>query len=166
MVDTLHNRRLAPSHDRMASLRLEEEPIRWEKHQPKVARGTSEASVFHARRGLEVKQLFSTSGRGRNILLDVPLQRSGVFAMGRSREAIRAASAEATSIFRSGTPALWCAMASGHDQKPSKRCRSLQKITLETPDRKQPESPCLITKEFESTWRLNFCHNLREHTTT
>src|SRR6516162_7724579 len=30
--------------------------------------------------GLEVKPLFSTSGRGRNIFLDIPLYRSGVSA--------------------------------------------------------------------------------------
>jgi hypothetical protein len=31
------------------------------------------------RRGLEVKLLFSTSGRGRNIFLDIPLYRTGDF---------------------------------------------------------------------------------------
>src|SRR5262249_60737004 len=34
---------------------------------------------FIASRGLEVKLLFSTSGRGRNIFLDIPLYRTGDF---------------------------------------------------------------------------------------
>ena len=33
--------------------------------------------------GLEVKQFFSTSGRGRSIFLDIPLYRSGVCAQNR-----------------------------------------------------------------------------------
>src|SRR6516225_3607268 len=42
-----------------------------------VTAAQNQASVI-AHRGLEVKQLFSTSGRGRNIFLDIPLYRTGV----------------------------------------------------------------------------------------
>jgi hypothetical protein len=43
-----------------------------------AVRGTPQPSVPHGRTGLEVKKLFSTSGRGRNISLDIPLYRTGV----------------------------------------------------------------------------------------
>jgi len=43
----------------------------------KPVRGLSESSVFHRRQGLEVKQRFFASGRGTNILLDIPLYRTG-----------------------------------------------------------------------------------------
>jgi len=42
----------------------------------KPVRGLSESSVFHRRQGLEVKQRFFASGRGTNILLDIPLYRT------------------------------------------------------------------------------------------
>ena len=39
----------------------------------KLVQDTSEPSVFHRKQGLEVEQLLSTSGHGRNIFLDIPL---------------------------------------------------------------------------------------------
>ena len=44
-----------------------------------VVRGSSEPSVSHRSQGLEVKLQFLASGRGRNILLDIPLYRTFPF---------------------------------------------------------------------------------------
>ena len=44
----------------------------------RVVRGSPEPSVRHNSQGLEVKLLSCTSGRGRNIFLDIPLYRTGV----------------------------------------------------------------------------------------
>ena len=43
----------------------------------KVVRAAQNQASVIAHRGLEVKLLFSTSGRGRNIFLDIPLYRTG-----------------------------------------------------------------------------------------
>ena len=45
----------------------------------KVVRAAQNQASVIAHRGLEVKLLFSTSGRGRNIFLDIPLYRTGDF---------------------------------------------------------------------------------------
>src|SRR5438132_8970122 len=42
--------------------------------------GTPRTKRLSSLTGLEVKQFFSTSGRGRSIFLDIPLYRSGVYA--------------------------------------------------------------------------------------
>jgi len=42
----------------------------------KVVTGTSEASVLHRWQGLEAKELSFASGRGKTILLDIPLYRT------------------------------------------------------------------------------------------
>jgi hypothetical protein len=44
----------------------------------KVVRAAQNQASVIAQRGLEVKLMFSTSGRGRNIFLDFPFYRSGV----------------------------------------------------------------------------------------
>jgi len=42
-------------------------------NQPSWFRTHQKPSVFHRKQGLEVEQLLSTSGHGRNIFLDIPL---------------------------------------------------------------------------------------------
>src|SRR5215470_15932582 len=49
-------------------------------NQPRLSGAAQNQASVIIHRGLEVKLLFSTSGRGRNIFLDIPLYRSGDYA--------------------------------------------------------------------------------------
>src|SRR5438477_2213974 len=67
-----------------------------------VSHGAPRTKPLSSLTGLEVKQFFSTSGRGRSIFLDIPLYRSGVSASLRRFFAL--SSAIALNIHLKGLP--------------------------------------------------------------
>ena len=79
-TDTPYNRPgLHSFQDRVASSPPENGTNKMENKINQAVRGTPEPSVSRSRSGgLEAKKLFPTSGRGRNISLDIPLYRTGV----------------------------------------------------------------------------------------
>ena len=58
--------------DRVASSPPENKLLRWKTKSTKLSGGTPEPSVSHGRKGLAVKKLFPTSGRGEVFLLTFP----------------------------------------------------------------------------------------------
>src|SRR2546426_11110761 len=81
MVDTVQPPGLASFRDRSASPRLEDRATKMGNRL--LATGHPRTKRLSSLTGLEVKQFFSTSGRGRSIFLDIPLYRSGDFAQNR-----------------------------------------------------------------------------------
>jgi len=56
----------------------EDPAVEMEQGKPKGHRGREQKpSASHSAQGLEVKESFSTSGRGKSIFLDIPLYRTG-----------------------------------------------------------------------------------------
>ena len=79
MVDTLQPPRLPVSETDRRRRHQDEEAVEMEQGKTqKQQGGESRPSTSHRGQGLEVKENFSTSGRGRDISLDVPLYRSDV----------------------------------------------------------------------------------------
>src|SRR2546425_1806317 len=76
MVDTVQPPGLASFRDRSASPRLEDRATKMG-NRLNVSHGHPRTKRLSSLTGLEVKQFFSTSGRGRSVFLDIPLYRSG-----------------------------------------------------------------------------------------
>src|SRR5438128_9945251 len=76
MVDTVQPPGLASFRDRSASPRLEDRATKMGNRLNVSHGGTPRTKRLSSLTGLEVKQFFSTSGRGRSIYLDIPLYRS------------------------------------------------------------------------------------------
>ncbi len=73
MVDTVQPQRLLSFANRLASsLRRETMP------EGEEVRSALQQNVSPGAEGLEVKEIFSPSGRGRSVSLDIPLYRTGV----------------------------------------------------------------------------------------
>src|SRR5215469_1892651 len=78
IVDTPYNRQgLRSFQDRVASSSSEKRATKMEKQNQPSCQGHTTTKRLSWSYGLEVKKLFSTSGRGRNISLDIPLYRTG-----------------------------------------------------------------------------------------